>query len=117
MEGKISDEDFMPANEKYKIQIVELEEEINSFSTPELELDNVVDSGIEFLKHLPQNWKDLNVKDLRVLRPLLFPQNLVYTYPSIKTLEVCLIYNLKSDSYIEKNRFVTLLGVEPSFYP
>ena len=72
VEGKISDEDFMPANEKYRLQIAELEKERNSLSTPELELDNVIDSSVEFLKHLPQNWKNLNVKDLRVLRPLLF---------------------------------------------
>ena len=115
VEGKISDEDFMPANEKYRLQIAELEKERNSLSTPELELDNVIDSSVEFLKHLPQNWKNLNVKDLRVLRPLLFPQNLFYAYPSIKTPEVCLIYNLKPDSYTEKNRFVTLRGIEPRF--
>ena len=115
IEGKISDEDFMPANEKFKFQIAELEKEINTLSTPELEVENVIDSSVEFLKHLPQNWKNLDVKDLRVLRPLLFPQNINYMYPGIKTPELNPIYNIKSQLGDEKNRWVTPPGIEPGF--
>ena len=72
VEGKIKDEDFIPANEKYKSEIAVLEKEMSSLFVPELEIDNLIDSSIEFLKHLPENWKSLDVKDLRVLRTLLF---------------------------------------------
>ncbi|TSC65313.1 MAG: Site-specific recombinase [Candidatus Doudnabacteria bacterium Gr01-1014_77] len=112
IKGKISDEDFTPANEKYRFKISELEKEVASLSTPELEVDNVIDSSVEFLKHLPENWKTLDVKDLRVLRTLLFPKNLIYSYPTIKTLELCCIYNIKSEFLDEKNRFVTLQRIE-----
>ena len=115
IEGKISDGDFIPANDKFKIQILELEQELNNLSTPELGLENVVNSGIEFLKHLPENWRGLDVKDLRVLRNLLYPKNLNYSYPSIKTPELCPIYNLKSPINDEKNRLVTLPGIGPGF--
>lgn len=105
---KISDEDFASNNEKYTFRIAELKKEVNNLSSPELEIDNVIDSGVEFLEHLPENWKSLDVKDLRVLRSLLFPQNVVYTYPSIKTPELCCVYNIKSEFLYEKNRWVTL---------
>ena len=117
VEGKIKDEDFIPANEKYKSEIAVLEKEMSSLFVPELEIDNLIDSSIEFLKHLPENWKSLDVKDLRVLRTLLFPQNLIYAYPTIKTPEVCLIYNLKSQISDDKNRLVTLRRVELRFHP
>lgn len=114
IEGKISDEDFVPANEKYKLQIEALRQEMNNLSTPEFGLDNIIDSSIYFLKHLPETWKDLDVKDLRVLRTLLFPQNIIYTYPAIKTLELCPIYNVKSQFGDEKNRLVSDSGREHS---
>lgn len=114
---EISTEDFMLTNEKYKIQIAELEKDLASLSSPELGVDSMIESGIEFLKHLPENWKSLDVKDLRVLRTLLFPENLLYTYPNIKTPELCCIYNIKSEFRDEGNRFVTLRGVEPRFQP
>lgn len=117
IKGSISDEDFIPANERYKIKLAELEAEKSSLSTPELGLENVIDSTIEFLKHLPENWKSLDVKDLRVLRTLLFPKNVVYAYPSIKTPELCPIYNLKSELDVEKNRLVRLEGIEPPSMP
>lgn len=109
MEESISNEDFIPKNESYKIQIVELEQELNNLSIPELGLDSVIDSSIEFLKHLPETWRSLHVKDLRVLRTLLFPKNIFYTYPgiSIKTLELCCVYNIKPPINDDENRFVT----------
>ncbi|MBU6390066.1 hypothetical protein KGQ31_00775 [Patescibacteria group bacterium] len=115
IEGKLSDEEFAPANENYKFRISELEKEVSNLSTPELGLDNVIDSSVEFLKHLPENWKKLHVKDLRVLRTLLFPQNLIYAYPTIKTPELCCIYNIKPEFIDEKTRQVTLPGIEPGF--
>lgn len=112
IDAKISDNDFVSANEKYKLQIREMEEEISNLSIPELNIDNVIDSSIEFLKHLPETWKSLDVKDLRVLRNLLFPQNLIYKYPTIKTLKLAPIYNIKSQIGDGKNRLVTLQRIE-----
>jgi site-specific DNA recombinase len=114
VEGKIRDEDFMPANEKYKLQIITLEAEINGLSAPELGLDRIIESGIEFMRHLPETWTKLHVKDLRVLKPLLFPSNLIYTYPAIKTPEVCCIYNIKSELLTQKTGLVPPVGIEPT---
>jgi hypothetical protein len=41
--------------------------------------------------------------------PLLFPQNLDYTYPKIETPELCPIYNIKSEIGGEKNCLVMKL--------
>ena len=102
VDGKISDKVFIPANDKLEFEISELEKEISKLFTPELGLDNVIDSGIEFLKNFPKTWKVLDSKDLRVLRTLLFPLNLFYHYPHIKTPEVCCIYNVEPQFLNEK---------------
>ena len=115
IEGKISDEDFLPANEKCKIEILQLQKDLSELSSPELEIDRVVDNGVEFLKHLPEIWEDIYVKDLRVLRTLIFPSNLYYHYPTIKTPELCCIYNIEPEFLDEVNRSVTLLGIAPRF--
>ena len=108
--GKMNEEDFAPADGNLKSEIVGLKKELSELFSPELEIDNVIDSGIEFLKHLPENWKNLDVKDLRVLRTLLFPQNVSYHYPNIKTPEVACIYNLEPKFLDEKTRQVTQVG-------
>ncbi len=113
IEGKINDEDFTPANDKLKLQIGEVEKELSELSSPELEIDNVVDSGISFIKNFPYIWRKLHPKDLRVLRNLLFMGNLVYHYPTIKTPEASCIYKVKPELLDDKNRFVTLPGIEP----
>ena len=110
--GKIPEADFTSNYEKYIAHIVALKDEINKLSCPELEIDKVVDSGIEFMKHLPEVWESIDVKDLRVLRTLLFPKNMYYHYPSIKTPELCCIYNIEPGFLDEKNRFVTLQRIE-----
>ena len=115
LETKISDEDFLPANEKCKIELLQLQKDLSELSSPELEIDRVVDTGVEFLKHLPEIWEKIYVKDLRVLRTLLFPSNLYYHYPTIKTPELCCIYNIEPEFLDEVNRSVTLLGIAPRF--
>ncbi len=112
--GKISDEDFTEANEKIKFDIYEHEKAINEIFIPELELENVIDSSLDFLKHLPKEWKNLDVKDLRVLRELIFPRNIEYTYPGFKTAELSIVYKLKSEFTDNEKHFVRLIGIEPS---
>ena len=116
-EGGISTNEFLLRNEELNSKIKDWENSLLELSPPELEVDNVIDSGIEFMKQFPENWKKVHVKDLRVLRPLLFPQNLIYSYPSIKTLELSPVYNLKSQLSDGKTHQVTLPGVEPGFQP
>ena len=116
-EGGLSTNEFLLRNNELNDKIKEWENSLISLSPPELEVDNVIDSGIEFMKQFPENWKKVHVKDLRVLRPLLFPQNLIYSYPSIKTLELSPVYNLKSQLSDGKTHQVTLPGVEPGFQP
>ena len=116
-EGGISTNEFLLRNEELNSKIKDWENSLLELSPPELEVDNVIDSGIEFLKQFPENWEKVHVKDLRVLRPLLFPQNLIYSYPSIKTLELSPVYNLKSQLSDGKTHQVTLPGVEPGFQP
>lgn len=113
IEGEIKTDEFILANEDLNSKIKDLESSLSNLYPPELEVESVVDSGIEFLKRLPENWRDLEVKDLRVLRTLLFPQNLIYAYPTIKTPELCCIYNIKPALTDEKTRMVTPRGVEP----
>ena len=112
--GKISDEDFTPTNEKLKLQISGWEIELSKLSSPELEIEIVVDSGIEFIKNFSYTWKDLDVKDLRVLRNLFFPSNLTYNYPTIKTPEVCCVYNIKPELSDMKKCLVPPAGIEPA---
>ncbi len=111
--GEISTEEFGKANEDLKKKIQEQEEEMNKLSSPVLNVDNVVNTGIEFIKQFPEIWKLIDPKDLRVLRNLFFPENLYYHYPSIKTPKTCCIYNIESQFCDTRYRNVTLSGIEP----
>lgn len=113
MDREITSDEFVSYNEEYSSELVSLSNSLITLAPPELEVESVVETGIEFLKHLPDNWRSLNVKDLRVLRNLLFPQNLEYTYPGIKTDQLSPIYKLKSLSDEENYRLVWLSGFEP----
>ena len=73
LEGGMTTDEFSLNNEKFNSQIKDLENSLIALSRPELQVEKVIDSGIEFLKQFPENWKSVDVKDLRVLRPLLFP--------------------------------------------
>lgn len=106
MDKEISSDEFGSYNEEFNLELTSLQNSLIALAPPELEIENVVKTGIEFLKHLPENWKSLEVKDLRVLRNLLFPQNLEYTYPGIQTAQLSPIYKLKSLSDEENNRLV-----------
>ena len=113
----LSNEDFIVANEKIKSEIAQLERSVCELIVPELDLENVINSSLNFLKTLPEEWKNLNVKDLRVLRELIFPQNIEYSYPGFKTAELSIVYKLKSEFPADKNPNVPLAGIEPAFLP
>ena len=112
LEGKMSEEDFAPIDAALKFEILELKKEMSELSSPELEVENVINAGMEFIRGLPLIWKSLDAKDLRVLRSLLFPENLIYHYPTIKTPEVACIYNIESQFLSENTRSVTPQRIE-----
>ena len=113
IDGKINDEDFITTRDRINSKINEAETELSLLSSPELEINNVIDAGIKFIKDLPSSWKDLNVKDIRILIGVLFKNLLIYSYPDIKTPEVCCIYNIKPELLSDKTHWVTLPGIEP----
>ena len=113
IEGKIQSPDFTIANEKCNMRISYVKRELAELSSPELGIEKIIDEGIEFVNNLPHVWKTLNVKDLRVLKTLLFPQNLTYEYPGFKTAEVCCIYSIKSEFLSQKTHQVPPPGIEP----
>ena len=117
MDGEISTEEFTTFNNELKSKMLEQETLINELYVPELDLENVIDSSLEFLKNLPKGWRELDVKDLRVLRNLIFPKNVEYTYPGIKTAELSIVYKLKSEFADNEKRFVPLAGIEPTSKP
>ncbi|ETB63829.1 MAG: site-specific recombinase [Parcubacteria bacterium RAAC4_OD1_1] len=113
IDGKINDEDFILTRDRINSKISEAEKELSMLSSPEIEINNVIDAGIKFIKDLPRNWKDLEVKDIRILIGVLFKNLLIYSYPDIKTPEVCCIYNIKPELLSDKTHWVTLPGIEP----
>ncbi len=70
-----------------------------------------------FIQSLPLKWKELEAADLRVLRGLLFPKNLSYSYPGFKTADLAPIYRLNQESNGEKDGLVAPGGIEPPFAP
>ena len=110
--GEISTEEFGKANEDLKKKISEQEEEMSKLSSPALNVDTMVNNGIEFIKQFPQIWNKLHPSDLRVLRNLFFPENVYYYYPTIKTPKICCIYSIEPSFCDERYCQVTLQRIE-----
>ena len=109
----IDDIEFKEQNEKFGEQIQNLELSRQEQIDSGLDFENAINSAFELIKSLPRKWRDLEVEDLRVLRGILFPENLTYSYPGIKTAEIPIIYKLNSSSNQEKNLLVAPTGFEP----
>ncbi|KKU29932.1 MAG: Site-specific recombinase [Candidatus Giovannonibacteria bacterium GW2011_GWB1_46_20] len=87
----LTDDEFFTEKEKIKSQITNLELEQTNPEFQDINITNAVEFAFNILKTLPTSWKDLGVADLRVLRNILFPQNVVYTYPKFQTAEIPLV--------------------------
>ena len=88
---------------------------MSRLSSPALNVDTMVNNGIEFIKQFPKIWNKIHPSDLRVLRNLFFPENVYYYYPTIKTPKTCCIYSTEPSFCDERYRYVTLerLNLKP----
>jgi DNA invertase Pin-like site-specific DNA recombinase len=88
----MSDDEFREENNKMVNRIKDLEISKEHFT--EFNLENATKHAFNFLKMLPDNWKNIDVSELRVLNRILFPENLIYSYPDIKTPELSSVYKV-----------------------
>ncbi len=113
----MSDEEFKKERERLSSHILELEMSKMETGFADFNVDAAIDFAFELLRSLPENWQSLEVNELRVLRSILFPKNLVYMYPGIKTPELACIFKLKPTSNEEKEPLVALRRIELLFSP
>ena len=113
LRGLIDDETFIRQSEKMREEKRELEIEQTNLKISDSAVESAVAFGISLVKHFPTEWKSLDPGELRILRGLFFPQNLVYQYPGFKTRELAPIYTVKSPKEVGENRWVTPPGIEP----
>ena len=111
----ISDEEFKTENSRLTDGIKNLEISKTSQLDSSLNIENAIDFAFNLIQNLPSSWKNLEVDDLRVLRNALFPENLCYSYPGIKTADIPMIYKVNQESNGEKERLVAPRGIEPLF--
>lgn len=107
LRGLINDETFIRQSEKMRAQGRDLEIEQTNLKASDSTLESAVAFGINLVKRFPTEWKILEPGELRILRGLFFPQNLVYQYPGFKTPKLAPIYTVKSPKEIGENRWVT----------
>ena len=69
----------------------------------DMNINHVIDTSFLFLEVLPDMWQKLEPAELRVLRNILFPKNLVHTYPGFQTAELMPIYALNKASTEKKD--------------
>lgn len=62
-----------------------------------------LDFSFAYIKNLPQQWKALEPADLRGLRQILFPKEVIYNYPGFQTPEICVILQLNQLQQVEKD--------------
>ena len=113
----LNDEDYYMQSERRKSTKRELEVQKNQLVRSDAAVEADVKFAISLIKELPMMWQKLEPGELRVLRGLLFPENLRYKRPLFKTPILSAIYKLKSSSSDDLNRYVTLRGIEPRFKP
>ena len=115
LDGALGNIEYANQIERRKTRQHELELQKQSIANPESSVEADVRFGIRIVKELPVVWPMLEAGELRVLRGLLFPQNLRYQRPKFKTLQLSPIYGLKTSNTDDVNRYVTPRGIEPRF--
>lgn len=111
----VSDEDFKSQNKKIDSQIQTLESSLLEKDINQFNLDEALDFSFTLIKNLPKVWQALDVVDFKALRAVLFPENLIYTYPSFQTPTLSFIYSMNLTLGKEKETLVALRGIEPRF--
>ena len=113
LKGLLDDEDFVNKNEKLKAEKRGLLIDQRNLENPAIGVEKAVEFGIRVVQEFPLTWEMLEPGELRVLRGLFFPQNIVFQNGKFKTAELAPIYNVKSENYEQKYHQVTLPGIEP----
>lgn len=81
----------------------------------DMDVEQAIEFTFSLIKSLPQKWEAFDPADLKVLRNILFPENLTYCYPGFQTPELSFIYKLNRIQSDEKTSLVALRGIEPRF--
>ena len=115
IKNQILDEDYDEHMGKLKNQIMEIEFSKKNLRFEDYDIKAVIKFVFDFLKTLPERWRELEPADLRVLINILFPENVVYKYPKFKTAEIPIVYKRNSENVSEKTRLVLPPGFEPGF--
>ncbi len=113
----ISDEEFKEHRGKFEERIRALQMSRSNSGYDGLDVSKAIDFSFGYIKNLPHEWKALDPADLKVLRKILFPQNVFYNYPGFQTPEACPIFGLIPVLPAQKETLVASWGFEPQFSP
>ncbi|MBI2639749.1 MAG: recombinase family protein [Candidatus Sungbacteria bacterium] len=113
--SEISAEDLKESLVKFDKTITELEMSKETISHTEIDVDHVLKASFSFLESLSHFWHCMTSGELRVLRSILFPKNLVYAYPGFQTEELVCFYTLNQAYTEKKDDWAAPPGVEPGF--
>ncbi len=95
-----------------EIKIVEAA--VKNNESEDFDLGSTLEFAIELMRNLHLEWPGFSAKELGVLIKILFPQNLRYHYPNIKTPELPIIYKLNLAFAQKKKHIGCLMGIGPT---
>ena len=109
----LSDEQYVEYKSDMEKKLADLQAGLRESNLSPTELDDAIKYGLHFIQNFPNDWKRLEVPDLRAVRSVLFPKNLLYADSVFQTPELCLIYGLNQQKPMDKNVLVAPRGIEP----
>jgi DNA invertase Pin-like site-specific DNA recombinase len=112
LKGLIDDFTFIRKSDLIRSERSELEFARKDLLSPDAAVESAVEFGTRIIREFPSVWQMLEPGELRVLRNLFFPKNLVYKYPGFQTHELAPIFKLKSSSSDDLNHHVSLASLE-----
>ncbi len=110
----IEEEEYTEYLTKIKSRMSDLEVQREFYE--DFDVEKALNFAFSFIKAIPTHWRELEVNEIKVLRQLLFPQNLRYAYPGIKTAEIAIIYRLNPESSGENERKGGPAGIAPAAF-
>lgn len=114
LDGTINNESFITDTDKRNIQKRELETELKKLTANNQE-ELEIELGLRLVQQFPSMWQELEPAELRLILNSIFPKNIQYTKSGFQTSKLAPVYKVKSASGDDKNRLVTLRGIEPRF--
>ncbi len=85
---KIDEEDFNELKQKYKKAIARLEEQLHKLTSDILDVDELLDCGIEELLKLEQYFREDALYDFRHLVAAIFPEGFVFDGDRVRTTRI-----------------------------